>query len=115
MGGEPETKATAQDANDNTNLIFGDKSYEDDGDDQHGQAEEEIGWKGFDGDAKGAGHEGFLGAHLGGGGAGGLSLARGWTFHRRIKNATSIMELTSTVRIEAAVAKLLNAVPPPFT
>ena len=65
LGGEPETKATAQDANDNTNLIFGDKSYEDDGDEQHGQAEEEIGGKGFDGDAKGAGHEGFLGAHSG--------------------------------------------------
>ena len=67
LGGEPETKATAQDANDNTNLRCGDKSYEDDGDDQHGQAEEEIGGKGFDGDAKGAGHEGFLGAHSGGG------------------------------------------------
>jgi hypothetical protein len=39
------------------------------------------------------------------------------TFHRRIKNDTSIMQLTSTVRTEAAVARLLKAVPalgPPF-
>ena len=37
------------------------------------------------------------------------------TFHRKIKKATNIMELTRTVRMDAAVAKLLNAVPPPLT